>query len=189
MGLPPGGFIVGFFGFAAEHKGIPDLVKALLGLLNVTGYISATVHPVNPHAVDAIYERSGPTRLPGEKGVYGNVTLSHEWIPDDRFGRYQNAMDAIVLPYSMHGESVSTSMMAHVALACGRPTVVTAVPYFADLGDAALTIPDNQSETIAAPIESLPGNAGLRATLAAGAASYAAQRSWPRVAQEYLDLL
>jgi len=189
MGLPPGGFVVGFFGFAAEHKGIPDLVKALLGLTNVTGYISATVHPVNPHAVDAIYERSGLTRLPGEKGVYGNVTLSHEWIPDEKFGRYQNAMDAIVLPYSMHGESVSTSMMAHVVLACGRPTIVTAVPYFADLGDTVLRIPDNQPETIAAAIEALRKDPGLRESLAARAAGYAAEHAWPRVAQSYVDLL
>jgi glycosyltransferase involved in cell wall biosynthesis len=189
MGLPPGGFVVGFFGFAANHKGISNLVKALLLLPDVTGYISASIHPVNPGAVAGIYEEGGLTRPPGERGVHGNVTISHKWIPEEEFGRYQNAMDVIVLPYSMHGESVSTSMMAHVVLACGRPTIVTAVPYFADLGDTVLTIPDNQPETIAAAVEVLRKDPGLRESLAARAASYAAEHAWPRVAQSYLDLL
>jgi glycosyltransferase involved in cell wall biosynthesis len=189
MGLPAGGFVVGFGGFAAEHKGIPNLIQALFRLPDVTGYVNAAVHPVNPHAVDAIYDSVGLDRLPGERGVYRNVTISHEWIPDEKFGRFQNALDVIVLPYSMHGESISTSMMAHVALACRRPTVVTAVAYFDDLGDTVLTIPDDRPETIATAIQKLRADPDLRERLATRAASYAAEHSWPRVAQNYLDLL
>lgn len=189
MGLPPDGFVVGFFGFAAEHKGIPNLVKAILTLPDVVGYVNATVHPTNPFAVDAIYSECGLRRVLPERNRCGNVVLAHQQIPDHKFGRYQNAVDMIVLPYTMHGASISTSMMAHQALASGRPLVTTDVAYVSDLRDEVLKIPDNRPETIAGAIAALRDDRGLRETLTARAMAYAEEHSWPRVAQSYLDLL
>ncbi len=189
IGLAGDGFVVGFFGFAAGHKGIANLVKALALLPDVQGYINATVHPVNPSAVDAIYGECGLRRQSSERNQHGNVLLAHGMIPDDRFGRYQHAVDMIVYPYTIHGTSVSTSMMAHQSLASGRPVVTTDVPYFSDLNAEVLKIPDNQPDTIAGAIRTLRDDPGLRETLAARAMAYASQYSWPRVAQAHLDLL
>lgn len=189
MGLPRNGFVVGFFGFAAGHKGIANLVKALALLPDVKGYIGATVHPVNPAAVGAIYGECGLSRQASGRSEHGNVLLMHEKIPGERFGRYQNAVDMIIFPYTVHGTSISTSMMAHQSLASGRPVVTTDVPYFSDLGDEVLKIPDNQPATIAGAIRTLRDDPGLRAILTAKAMAYAAEHRWPRVAQAYLDLL
>ncbi len=189
MGLPPDRFVVGFFGFAAEHKGIPNLVKALLQLPDVQGYISATVHPVNPLAVDAIYAQCGISRQKPAANRFENVLLLHERIPDEKFGRYQHAVDVIALPYAVHGASISTSMMAHEAIAAGRPVIATEVPYFSDLDQELLKIPDNSPATIARAIVTLRDDAELRRTLSDRAAAYAAAHTWPKLAQEYLALL
>ncbi len=190
MGLPPKAFVVGFFGFAAEHKGIPNLIKALFLLPDVLGFISAATHPVNPLAVDRIYEACGLFRLSPARNEHGNVILSHDRIPDRKLGSYQHAVDVVVLPYVMHGASVSTSMMAHEVLAARRPLVATDVPYFSDLSDGeVLKIPDNQPRTIAEAIATLRDNPSLRESLVARAAAYSEEHSWPKVARCYLDLL
>jgi len=189
MGLPEDGFVVGFFGFAAAHKGIPNLIRALALVPDAYGYIGAAVHPVNPLAVDAIYEQCGLVRRAGDKNRYGNVVLYHGRIPDERFGSYQHAVDVIVFPYEVHGTSISTSMMAHQSLASGRPVVTTDVPYFADLGDEVLKIPDNRPETIAGAVRTLRDDPRLAESLTAKAMAYAAGHRWPDVARAYLRLI
>jgi glycosyltransferase involved in cell wall biosynthesis len=140
--------------------------------------------------VDGIYAECGLPRQPVARNEHLNVILTHDRIPDEKFGRYQHAVDVIVFPYAMHGASVSTSMMAHEALASGRPVVVTDVAYFSDLTDGeVLKMPDNQPETIAGAITALRDDASFRESLAARATAYSEQRSWPKVAQCYLDLL
>jgi len=189
MGLDAHKFAVGFFGFAARHKGIPNLVRALLTLPDIEGFIGASVHPTNPLAVDDIYRECGIPRPSRNLGRHLNVTFSHERIPDDKIGRYQNAMDVIILPYGMHEASVSTSMMAHEALAAHRPVIVTDVVYFSDLHDEVFKIPSNEPPVIAQAITRLRDDPLLRAALSERAAAYARQNNWPAVAGRYLDLL
>jgi glycosyltransferase involved in cell wall biosynthesis len=117
------------------------------------------------------------------------VTLVHDFIPDHLFGRYQNAVDVIALPYALRGGSVSSSMMACEALASGRPVIITDVVYFAGLGGAALQIPDNRPETIAKAVARLRHYPALAGTLVSSARAYAQEHSWPRVAAGYLEIL
>lgn len=189
LGLAADRFTVGFFGFASQHKGIPELVAALGRLPDVTGYINAAMHPANPLAVDALYQETGLRRQRPDGSENENVVMSHRTIPDAVFGRYMNAMDLVVLPYSVHGESVSTSMMAHEALAAGRAVVATDVPYFSDLRDEVYRIPDNRPETIAEAIIYLRDNPAEREALGRRALDYAQSHSWPVVARSYLDLI
>jgi len=189
LGLPGGGFVVGFFGFASAHKGIPNLVRAIDLIPDAIGYIRATAHPTNSAAVDEIYRdldlpRSSPTR-----NVSGRVTLCHEAIPDDRVGSYQHAMDVIVLPYIRHGASISTSMQAHVSLPAGRPLVVTNEVYFSDFSNQVIKIPDPRPQTIARMVKILQSRPGACHVVVARATRYAQENSWPSVAWRYLDLL
>ncbi len=189
MGLGPDEFVVGFFGFAAAHKGIPNLIRALAFLPGVRGYVAATTHPANPEAVDGIYEACGFSRLPPGRRDLGHLVMVHDYLPDRVFGRYQNAADVIVLPYSTRGSSVSASMLVCEALASGRPVITTNVVYFAGLGDEVLRIPDSQPETIAAAIEAVRRDPSLAASLVMRARGYAREHSWARVARRYLDVL
>lgn len=196
MGLGPAEFVVGFFGFAAAHKGIPNLIRALALLPGVRGYIAATTHPANPEAVDGIYEACGFPRLPPGRGDLGterrdlcNVVMVHDYLPDRVFGRYQNAVDVIVLPYATRGSSVSASMLICEALASGRPVIATDIVYFSGLGHEVLRIPDSQPETIAAAIEAVRRDPGLAASLVMRARGYAREHSWAKVARRYLDAL
>lgn len=189
MGLDPEAFVVGFFGFAAAHKGVANLIRALSSLPDLCGYISATRHPTNPGAVDEIYTVTGLSRSSRRVDRYGNITMTHEVIPDGPYGRYQNAVDIIALPYRLHGESVSTSMLAHEVLAAYRPIIATDVVYFSDLRGVVHMIPNDQPETIGRAIVTLRDDAALREALCQKAKDYATQHSWPRVAESYLEAL
>ncbi|MEW6031781.1 MAG: glycosyltransferase [Bacillota bacterium] len=189
LGLPDGRFVVGFFGFAARHKNIPNIVEAVRKVPDALGYISATPHPVNPRAVDHIYVACGLSRGDPMRNAVDNVILVHEPVPDEDLGRYQHAVDLIVLPYSEHGTSVSTSMMAHEAIAARQAVVTTRAVYFADLSDEVLKIPDPRPDTIAAAIRLLRNNSGEREALVERAARYVEENAWDRTAERYLNLL
>ncbi|MCL4425363.1 MAG: hypothetical protein M1299_08675 [Firmicutes bacterium] len=189
MGLPLDRFVVGFFGFAASHKRIPELIQALSYLPEVTGYIHATAHPVNPHAAGEIYRECGISRHSPDRNTAGNVILRHDPIPDEKFGRYMKAVDAIVLPYGHHGTSISTSMMAHEALASLRPVVTSNAIYFSDLQEEVLKLPDSHPQTIAEAIDTLRQHPELRDNLVAHASRYVKENAWPRIAERYLGLL
>ena len=189
LGLAPERFVVGFFGFASAHKEIPNLIEAILAKPYLDGYIHATAHPMNPRAVDAIYRACGLTRSLSSRTTFRNLTLCHEPIPEEEFGAHQRAMDAIVLPYSHHGDSVSTSMMAHEAIASLRPVMTTRVVYFSDLRDEVLKIADSSPESIGEGLVSLYRDQGLRQRLVDSASRYAKANAWPTVARRYLDIL
>ena len=189
LGLAPERFVVGFFGFASTHKQIPNLVRALLAKPYLDGYIHATAHPMNPRAVDDIYRECDLPRSLSSSTTFRNLTLCHEPIPEEEFGAYQRAVDAIVLPYSHHGKSVSTSMMAHEAIASLRPVITTSVPYFSDLRDEVLKIADSSPESIGEGLTSLYQDQGLRQRLVDSASRYVKASAWPHVAGRYLDIL
>ncbi len=189
LGLPTDAFVVGFFGFAAPHKNIPNLIKAVQKLPDVMGYIHASIHPTNPWAVDQIYQECGlPGRQPG-RNQFGNVVLVHESLPDERFGRVQNAMDVVALPYERHGNSVSTSMMAYDALASCRPVLTTRAVYFSELKDEVLKVSKADPGILAGAIRYLQDNEEVRHRLVANAARLVKRNSWPRVAERYLEVL
>ncbi len=189
LGLPADAFVVGFFGFAAPYKKVPNLIKAVQRLPGVMGYIHASVHPTNPWAVDQIYRECGlPRRHPGRNRV-GNVVLVHEPLPDERFGRAQNAMDIVALPYDKHGSSISTSMMAYEALASYRPVLTTRVVYFSELEDEVLKVSSPDPDILAGAIRYLQENDEVRQRLVASAARLVERNSWPRVAERYLEVL
>jgi glycosyltransferase involved in cell wall biosynthesis len=189
LDLPADAFVVGFFGFAAPYKNIPNLIKAVQKLPGVMGYIHASVHPTNPWAVDQIYRECGlPRRHPG-RNRFDNVVLVHDPLPDERFGRAQNAMDVIVLPYDRHGSSISTSMMAYEALASYRPVLTTDVVYFSELKDEVLKVSRPDPDVLAGAIRYLQENDEVCKRLVAGATRLVEQYSWPRVAERYLEVL
>jgi len=189
LGLAPERFVVGFFGFASAHKQIPNLIRAILAKPYLDGYIHATAHPMNPRAVDDIYRECDLTRSLSSRTTFRNLTLCHDPIPDEEFGAHQRAVDAIVLPYSHHGKSVSTSMMAHEAIASLRPVMTTSVPYFSDLRDEVLKIADSSPESIGEGLASLYRDERLRQRLVDSASRYVTDNSWPAVAKSYLDVL
>ncbi len=189
LDLPQQRFTVGFFGFAAAHKGIANLVRALQSLPEVSGYIQASIHPVNPGAVDEVYRELNLPRGKPEGNTHGNVVFSHLPVPDDRLGYRQGAVDLIVLPYSRHGTSVSTSMQACDSLVARRPVMTSDAVYFSGLEREVWKIADCRPETIATGIRKLRDDADLCRDLVARAGVYAQRNAWPRVAGAYLDLL
>ena len=189
LGLAPERFAVGFFGFASIHKEIPNLIRAILAKPYLDGYIHATTHPTNPRAVDDIYRECDLTRSLSSRSTFRNLTLCHDPIPDEEFGAHQRAVDAIVLPYTHHGKSVSTSMMAHEAIASSRPVMTTSVVYFSDLRDEVLKIADSSPESIGKGLASLYRDQGLRRRLVHSASRYVKANAWPAVARRYLDVL
>jgi glycosyltransferase involved in cell wall biosynthesis len=187
--LAPERFVVGFFGFASAHKETPNLIRAILAKPYLSGYIHATTHPTNPRAVDDIYRECGLPRSQSNRVTFRNLTLCHDPIPDEEFGAYQRAMNVIVLPYTRQGKSVSTSMMAHEAIASLRPVMTTSVVYFSDLRDEVLKIADASPESIGQGLESLYRDQGLRQRLVHSASKYVEANTWSAVARRYLGVL
>ncbi len=111
-------YIVLTFGLIRPYKGIPNLIKAFGGLpadmasrsrLLIAGEIWEDREAV-AQAIDACPYK-------------GRIKLVDDYIPDGDIPAYFNAADVVALPYLR----ASQSGVAHIAMAFGKPIVVSKV--------------------------------------------------------------
>lgn len=188
LGIPPGAFAVGFFGFAFPHKGIVALAQAIQQLDGVWGLIQAADHWLAPGYIVQVHRELGlPGGHAGEHLQTGRLILSNRHLPEHQIGRYMHAMDVLMLPYAGISGVVSTSAAVRTALAAHRPVVTTQTVYFSDLGDEVYRIPAPTVESIRGAIERLRADPALRAHLAEQARRYAIRNRWEIIARRHLE--
>jgi glycosyltransferase involved in cell wall biosynthesis len=165
-----------FVGRLVHQKGCDILLDALAGLRHL------------PFTLDVVGD--GPDRVALEAqaaaaGIADRVTFAG-WVPRERMGEHFLAAAAFVLP--SHIEGMPNAMLE--AMAHGLPVVATDVPGNRDLvehGRTGLLVPPASAEALAAAIERVIGDAGLRARLGAAAREHVARHhTWCASAGAYL---
>jgi glycosyltransferase involved in cell wall biosynthesis len=168
-GLPTGRRpIVGCFGFLNPDKRVPELLQAFAllrrkfpdALLVLAGTVAPSID------LETRAEKLGLT--------LGSDVLSLGFVDEARLWALIGKCDVCV---SLRGPTMGeTSAMALQVLALGKPLVVSDVGWFSELpGSVAVKVPvgEGEVELLAAALELLANDAGLRDRLGEEARAYA----------------
>ncbi len=111
-------FVVLSFGLIRPYKGVPNLIKAFGELPDNVALASRLLI-----AGEIWEDRDAVTRAISGCKYRDRITLVDSYIPDDSIPLYFNAADVVALPYLR----ASQSGVAHIAMAFGKPIVVSKV--------------------------------------------------------------
>lgn len=121
------------YGFCLPHKGLLEVLQAV-GLLRNQG------KRVDLNMINAEYPVDFSHALAEELrqqvltlGLQEQVNVESRFLPDTESLAQLQAADLIIFAY--HPTSESASGAVRYGLACGRPTLVTDLPIFEELGD------------------------------------------------------
>ena len=135
------------YGFCLPHKGLPEVLQAV-GLLRDQG------KRVDLNMVNAEYPVDFSHALAEELrqqvvtlGLQQQVNAESRFLPDAESLAQLQAADLIIFAY--HPTSESASGAVRYGLACGRPTLVTDLPIFEDLGDTVWRVDGHAPEQLA----------------------------------------
>lgn len=167
LGLPPGAFLVGHFGYITR----PKQPAAVLGGFSKL----AAAHPNARLVMIGADKTGGGMQLSVRRlGLEGKVILAG-YVDLPRFYLYLRAVDAVInLRYPSAGESSGTFARA---LAEGRPAIVNNLGSFAEVPvDVALKveIDGDQAEQVGEHLLRLAEDPAFRARVEVSARSYAA---------------
>jgi glycosyltransferase involved in cell wall biosynthesis len=170
------GRVVLCFGLIRPYKGVEVLLEAFRSVegaeLWIVGMPRMSLDPLRELAA----------RIPGR------VRIVPRFIPDAEVPAYFRRAELVVLP---HLEAEQSGVL-NIALAFGKPLVLSAVggfPEVADRDGAARLVPPRDPATLAAAINELLGDEVERRRLADAAARAAAgPYSWDEIAARTIDL-
>lgn len=183
VGATEGQFLIAFFGFINESKGIDTLVDALAQAthqgrnwrLVIIGDPVGTSDPTNARYVHQMWEQIRQLGL-----VERVVTTGY--VDDIDVSGFLATADAIALPYRDGVSLRRGTLMA--ALNSGTPVVTTAprvpMPEFAD---SVLIVPVEQPEALYQALAALEENPSLGQQLSERARALAERFSWERIAR------
>jgi glycosyltransferase involved in cell wall biosynthesis len=151
--------VFGVFGNVNQSKRVPQLLEAF-----------ARVREEHPDATLLLVGATAPSfdldRRLQRLGLDGAGVIRHDRVDEERLWALMAACDAVVsLRSPTMGE---TSGVAIRALSLGKPLVVSANGWFAELPpDVALKVPvdDREADTLTAALELLASRADLRAAM------------------------
>jgi glycosyltransferase involved in cell wall biosynthesis len=164
------------FGLIRPHKGVDVLLEAFRSVpdaeLWIVGMPRMSLAPLRELATD----------------VPDRVRFVPRFVPDSEVPAYFRRADLVVLPHL----NAEQSGVLHIALAFGKPLVLSAVGGFPEVAErdrAARLVPPGDAAALASALTELLGDEGERRALAEAAASAAAgPYSWDAIATRTLDL-
>ena len=134
------------YGFALPHKGLEQLIEAFAQLHRENPQLVLLLlnaehqDPVSAQFIKTLHQRIG------ELGIADAVHAEHRFLRNGEcLGLLQQA-SVIALPYQQTGESSSAAV--RMAIASGRPVLVTPLPIFGDVEPAVAILPGTSAEAI-----------------------------------------
>lgn len=176
LSIPEDTFVYLYFGLIREYKGVPELVRAYGELEEPDSQLWVVGNPDSAELEQEIRESAERT---------DRVTTVFEYIPEERIQYYMNAADVLVLPY----RDVLNSGAAYAGLTFGLPIVAPTI------GCLPETIPDGNDllydprrpDGLLSELRTAREHPDLDA-IGESNYRYAVDRSWDRVATEYVDV-
>jgi glycosyltransferase involved in cell wall biosynthesis len=164
------------FGYMSHYKGVDVLLDALRDLDGVEAWI-AGVPRVDLDDLRARAARTAAT-----------VRLMPTFVPDEELPALFRRADLVVLPY----REIDQSGVLYTAMAFGRPMIVTRVGGLGEVADrhgAAIAVPPEDPDALAAAIARLVHDPAERERMAQAASRAAAgEYSWDGIAARHLEL-
>ena len=183
-----GAFTVGYVGSFLDWHGVDDLLDAAAVIIKQSSGVKFVfVGPYTKEFTESVAKRelSDAVRVVGP-------------VPYDQVPPYINACDILVAPYNITGTSRSTKGIGSPLkvleyMACGKPTIGSALPQVADLvkdGMTGLLFPQGDSHSLARCIMLLANDPGMRQQLGDQAlASVTGRYTWSILATEIASIL
>jgi len=164
------------FGLIRPHKGIGVALEAFRSVPDAELWVVGM--PRMP--LDGVRELAA--------AIPDRVRIVPRFIPDAELPAYFRRADVVVLPHL----NAEQSGVLHIALAFGKPMVLSAVggfPEVAERDGAAMIVPPGDPGALAAAVTELLGDERERRRLGdAAAAAAAGPYSWEGIAKRTLDL-
>lgn len=135
LGLPEKGYIILFFGFIREYKGLDLLLKAMAEQ-------SLKELPVTLLVAGEFYTNAKPyEELIDQLGIRDRVVMSNDFIPDADVANYFCAANLVVQPY----KSATQSGVTQIAYHFNKPMIIT------DVGGLSEFVPNGKVGYVIAP--------------------------------------
>lgn len=182
LGLPPGAFVVGSFGFVTPQKRLEPALAAFAELRRARAdAVFLVAGEVSPH-----YDFAGALAANGADGVVVTGRL-----PLERLTRAMTAVDvALNLRHPTGGET-SASLLRLLAL--GQPTIVTRAGSFAELPDGAVAkvaVDEREPELLLVLLRALADDPALGERMGAAARRHVERvHALPAAAAVWLERL
>jgi glycosyltransferase involved in cell wall biosynthesis/SAM-dependent methyltransferase len=179
--------LIGTFGFLLPHKGILELLEAIVQLRNEHAEVGLLAQcALHSDPISYKFEKQVRNRIE-ELHLSDRVLLSTEFIRPEEAALFLQLCDVLVLPYKHTTESASGAI--RFALAAGRPVITTQASIFDDVDGTTYRIASNAPGEIAKALRALFSDPGLARTLSQRATEYSQATSWDRIARFYLGLV
>lgn len=183
--------IIGTYGFALPHKGLPQMIEAMC-ILRDRGDI------LRLRMVNAEYPAEVSTKLVAQLkaqvqdlALADRVEMHNAFLPDEVSFDLLADCDLIVFPYQETGESSSAAV--RYGLATERPVAVTPLAIFTDVEGAVWrfkgTTPADIADGIAKTLKALSTNTYEAAEVAANADRWRDQHDYQRVSKRLFGMI
>jgi glycosyltransferase involved in cell wall biosynthesis len=182
---PNGSIVISGFGFLRPYKGLPVLLEAL-----------ALLRPKYPGirylGLHAFYPGDGSERhlqeclqLANAHGLNDAIEIETDFFPIEEIQRRLSNTDIVVLPYQPSNEGASSAV--NMALAAGRPVVVSPSGIFKSVGDASFMVTRHEPAAYAEALDLILSDPRLSESLIKRATEWAEQHSYANAAALMLD--
>jgi len=184
--------VITTFGLIGPGKGLENGIKAIALLKDqypqLLYLIAGDTHPVVKRREGDAYYNS-LFALADTLGVSQHVYFDKRFLSLEDLGTYLNLTDIYMTPYPNYEQAVSGTLA--YALGCGRAIVATPYVYALDMlqdNQCGLIADGISAESLANALNAILSNTEMKLALEQKATLIGQQMSWPRVAQEYINL-
>jgi glycosyltransferase involved in cell wall biosynthesis len=180
--------VIATHGFLVENKGVFETLEAISQLkLQYPDVKLIALNAVNPRNMNsaalATRFKEEITRL----NLENNVIHISDFLDREEIITILGLADMLVFAYPESKETASGSI--RLALAAGRPVIVSRSSQLKDLHDICHTIIDNTPNSIASAVEQLYTDNDLSHEVLLKIQNYAAAKSWAELSSEYFALV
>jgi glycosyltransferase involved in cell wall biosynthesis len=178
IGLP-GRFLIGHFGYLRPHKGVLELLEAFERIAPAEPRAELLLLCSEYPSTDSREYRARCEKRIAESAFSERIHASFDHLPLDTAGFLLQACDVLVFPYSPSGESASGAV--RLAIAAGRPIVVSDSGIFDELRNVGHLAPSHDPEALSRAILALK-DPRERAGVEARVRRFARHCTWERIA-------
>lgn len=179
--------LIGTTGFVLPHKGLQRLIQAVALLLpHWPGLRLRMVTSRYPDPVSDA-ELVECEALVAALGLEAQVEWHTTFAANDVVLQRLSECDLLVMPYAQTLESSSGAVRQ--AIASGVPTLVSDLPLFDDLGEAVERLANTTPAWLAARIDAMLRQPGLRAVLQGRAQDWLADHDWLLISERLQGML
>lgn len=180
--------VIATHGFLVENKGVFETLEATALLKQQYPEIKLlALNAVNPRNMNsaalALRFKEEISRL----NLDDNVVHISDFLDREEIITILGLADVLVFAYPESKETASGSI--RLALAAGRPVIVSRSSQLKDLHDICHTISDNSPASIASAVEHLYADNDLSHEILLKIQSYAAANSWAELSSDYFALV